>query len=79
MSIEERVLKLAWKTGKVANRCQKIGSVDNTDYYDIYYEKNGKVLPMSNVVFLAKVKKEDITLVSGEEAISILDLLSREE
>ncbi|MEE1252673.1 MAG: hypothetical protein UHK52_06225 [Bacteroidales bacterium] len=79
MSIEERILDLAWKTGKVANRCQKIGSVDNTDYYDIYYEKNGKVLPMSNVVFLAKVKKEDITLVSGEEAISILDLLSREE
>ena len=34
---------------------------------------------MSGVVFLAKVKKEDVTLISEEEAISILDLLSREE
>lgn len=75
MSIEERILDLAWRAGIAANKCQKIGTIDNTDYYDIYYEKNGKVLPMSNVVFLAKVKKEDITLVSGEEAISILDLL----
>jgi hypothetical protein len=79
MSIEERILDLAWKAGRVANKCEKIGTIDNADYYDMYYEKNGKVLPMSGVVFLAKVKKEDITLVSGEEAISILNLLSREE
>ena len=80
MSIEEKVYEYGVQHGVFADYCEKIGEIDNLQYY-LYCRKreNEEMLPPLGLPVVAKVEGDKIELLEGLESLEMMGLFDMEE
>ena len=65
--------------GVVANSYEKVATIASCSFYSLaFLDKDGFPIPIG-LPFVVKVEGEDFTLISGNEALNLLDSLGIEE
>ena len=78
MDITNTILDFAYQNGVGANEVEKIASTKDGDVFALsHVDANGFPLPVGlpNIVIL---KEDKLTLVSGSEALDLIELLENE-
>ncbi len=79
MSIETKIFDFAQKMGVAANSCELVATTASFCFYALSFVDNeGLPIPIG-LPFVVKVEGEDFTLISGDEALNLLDSLGIEE
>lgn len=79
MSIETKIFDFAQKMGVVANSCELIATTALSRFYILnFVDKEGLPIP-TGLPHVVKVEGEDFTLISGDEALNLLDSFGLEE
>lgn len=79
MSIETKIFDFAQKMGVAANSCELLATTASCCFYALsFVDKEGLPIP-TGLPYIVKVEGEDFTLISGDEALNLLDSLDREE
>ena len=78
MDITNTILDFAYQNGVGANEVEKIASTKDGDVFELFLvDANGFPLPVGlpNIVIL---KEDKLTLVSGSEALDLIERLENE-
>lgn len=79
MSKEAKILAYALTQGVAANRAEKVATMAAGDFYALSnLDADGFPLP-TGLPLLVKAKGENYTLISGDEALALLNSFGLEE
>lgn len=79
MSIESKILAFAQKMGVVANSYEKVATTASCSFYSLaFLDKDGFPIP-TGLPIVVKAEGTKLTLISGKEALSLLDSFGIEE
>ncbi len=79
MNIETKILNFSKKMGVAANSCKLIATTAVSRFYTLGFgDEDGLPIP-TGLPLIVKVEGENLTLISGDEALNLLDSLGIEE